>query len=90
MDMVEKQDAFDVRANTTTATPLEAEGRGRAHASRGHKWVFSAPTCDARLVVVRTADGGMKNPVQSQRLQDKLGTSATQVAKSSSMPRPAS
>ena len=86
MGMTEKQGGSDVRANTTTATPLEGGGRGRAYAIRGHKWFFSAPMCDAHLVVARTQEGGpscffvprwkadgSKNPVEIQRLKDKLG-----------------
>jgi len=86
MGMTEKQGGSDVRANTTAATPLDGGGRGRTYAIRGHKWFFSAPMCDAHLVVARTPDGGpscffvprwsddgTKNPVQIQRLKDKLG-----------------
>ena len=86
MGMTEKQGGSDVRANTTEATPLDGGGRGRAYAIRGHKWFFSAPMCDAHLVVARTPEGGpscffvprwkpdgSKNPVQIQRLKDKLG-----------------
>jgi putative acyl-CoA dehydrogenase len=58
MGMTEKQGGSDVRANTTAATPLDGGGRGRAYAIRGHKWFFSAPMCDAHLVVARTPDGG--------------------------------
>jgi len=86
MGMTEKQGGSDVRANTTTATPIGTEGRGQPYLIRGHKWFFSAPMCDAHLVVARTADGGpscffvprwrpdgTKNPVQIQRLKNKLG-----------------
>jgi putative acyl-CoA dehydrogenase len=86
MGMTEKQGGSDVRANTTTATPIGAGGRGADYALRGHKWFFSAPMCDAHLVVAKTADGGpscffvprwrpdgTKNPVQVQRLKNKLG-----------------
>ena len=86
MGMTEKQGGSDVRANTTAATPLDGGGRGGAYAIRGHKWFFSAPMCDAHLVVARTPDGGpscffvprwnadgTKNPIQIQRLKDKLG-----------------
>ena len=54
MGMTEKQGGSDVRANTTAATPLDGGGRGREYALRGHKWFFSAPMCDAHLVVART------------------------------------
>ncbi|MGQ0599333.1 acyl-CoA dehydrogenase family protein [Aquabacterium sp.] len=84
MGMTEKQGGSDVRANTTMATPT---GQGeRDFTLRGHKWFFSAPMCDAHLVVARTADGGpscffvprwrpdgSKNPVEVQRLKAKVG-----------------
>jgi len=90
MGMTEKQGGSDVRANTTLATPLQsgtgAGGRGGEYLLRGHKWFFSAPMCDAHLVVARTADAGhacfyvprwrpdgSKNAVQVQRLKDKVG-----------------
>ncbi|MDN3922898.1 isovaleryl-CoA dehydrogenase [Roseateles violae] len=86
MGMTEKQGGSDVRANTTAATPTGAGGRGGEYRLRGHKWFFSAPMCDAHLVVAKTADGapscffvprwrpdGTKNPVQIQRLKNKLG-----------------
>ncbi|HEY1092463.1 MAG TPA: acyl-CoA dehydrogenase family protein, partial [Burkholderiaceae bacterium] len=50
------------------------------------KWFFSAPMCDAHLVVARAADAGLscfyvprwrddgsKNPIHIQRLKDKVG-----------------
>ncbi len=58
MGMTEKQGGSDVRANTTVATPLGAGGRGGEYLLRGHKWFFSAPMCDAHLVVARTGAGG--------------------------------
>lgn len=87
MGMTEKQGGSDVRANTTLATPVGAGGRGAEYLLRGHKWFFSAPQCDAHLVVARTAgDGGHAcffvprwrpdgslNAVQVQRLKDKVG-----------------
>lgn len=86
MGMTEKQGGSDVRANTTLATPVGAGGRGGEYTLRGHKWFFSAPMCDAHLVVAKTADGaptcffvprwrpdGSKNPVQVQRLKGKVG-----------------
>jgi putative acyl-CoA dehydrogenase len=85
MGMTEKQGGSDVRSNTTTATPLNGEGRGAEYALTGHKWFFSAPMCDAHLVLARTGDGpscffmprwrddGSKNPILIQRLKDKLG-----------------
>jgi putative acyl-CoA dehydrogenase len=88
MGMTEKQGGSDVRANTTVAVPVRGEGRGAEYALTGHKWFFSAPMCDAHLVVARmgAADGplscffvprfrddGSKNPILIQRLKDKLG-----------------
>ncbi|MEJ8859277.1 isovaleryl-CoA dehydrogenase [Variovorax robiniae] len=86
MGMTEKQGGSDVRANTTTATPVGLGGRGGEYLIRGHKWFFSAPMCDAHLVVARTQEGGhscffvprwrpdgSKNPVRIQRLKEKLG-----------------
>ena len=59
-----------VRANTTMATPT---GQGeREFTLRGHKWFFSAPMCDAHLVVARTADGAplgvLSDPSDTRRL----------------------
>ncbi|MGE6494080.1 acyl-CoA dehydrogenase family protein [Cupriavidus metallidurans] len=88
MGMTEKQGGSDVRANTTVALPVRGDGRGAEYALTGHKWFFSAPMCDAHLVVARmgAADGplscffvprfrddGSKNPILIQRLKDKLG-----------------
>lgn len=87
MGMTEKQGGSDVRTNTTIATPIEKSGRGQAYLLRGHKWFFSAPMCDAHLVVARTSDtgalacffvprwkfDGTKNTVNVQRLKEKVG-----------------
>jgi len=87
MGMTEKQGGSDVRTNTTRASPIEpgARGPGRAYALVGHKWFFSAPMCDAWLVLAqaegglscflmpRVLPGGDKNPIHVQRLKDKLG-----------------
>jgi putative acyl-CoA dehydrogenase len=85
MGMTEKQGGSDVRSNTTTAVPINGEGRGAEYALTGHKWFFSAPMCDAHLVLARTGGGlscffvprwrsdGSKNPILIQRLKDKLG-----------------
>ena len=85
MGMTEKQGGSDVRSNTTTAMPVNGEGRGAEYLLTGHKWFFSAPMCDAHLVLARTDDGlscffvprwrndGSKNPILIQRLKDKLG-----------------
>lgn len=86
MGMTEKQGGSDVRANTTRAEPVGAGGRGGEYRLTGHKWFFSAPMCDAHLVVAKTPDGapgcffvprwrpdGTKNAVNVQRLKDKVG-----------------
>ncbi|MDR7376751.1 putative acyl-CoA dehydrogenase [Rhodoferax ferrireducens] len=86
MGMTEKQGGSDVRSNTTVATPIAAaSGRGAAYRLVGHKWFFSAPMCDAHLVLARAEGGlscfyvprftpdGEKNAVRIQRLKDKLG-----------------
>ena len=81
MAMTEKQGGSDVRANTTTATPM---GDG-LHLLRGHKWFCSAPQSDAFLVLAQASEGlscflvprvlpgGERNPFLVQRLKDKLG-----------------
>lgn len=81
MGMTEKQGGSDVRANTTTA---QTDGHG-GYVLTGHKWFFSAPQIDAHLVLAQAPDGlscflvprwrpdGSKNPVEIQRLKDKLG-----------------
>ena len=85
MGMTEKQGGSDVRANTTEATPVAGGGRGAEYRIRGHKWFFSAPSCDAHLVVAQEAHGhscffvprwrpdGTRNAVQLQRLKNKVG-----------------
>ncbi|WP_157889189.1 isovaleryl-CoA dehydrogenase [Herminiimonas arsenitoxidans] len=85
MGMTEKQGGSDVRSNTTVARPLNGSGRGAEYALTGHKWFFSAPMCDAHLVLARTDAGlscffvprwrpdGSKNTILIQRLKDKLG-----------------
>ncbi|HEY2605889.1 MAG TPA: acyl-CoA dehydrogenase family protein, partial [Paraburkholderia sp.] len=87
MGMTEKQGGSDVRSNQTHAHALAAGGRDGAYQLVGHKWFFSAPQCDAHLVLARTDDhaslscfyvprfapDGSKNAVQIQRLKDKLG-----------------
>lgn len=85
MGMTEKQGGSDVRANTTRALAVGARGPGQLYELVGHKWFFSAPMCDAHLVLAQT-DGGLScflmprfgpdgrlNAVRVQRLKDKLG-----------------
>jgi putative acyl-CoA dehydrogenase len=81
MSMTEKQGGSDVRANTTTATPV---GDG-AYELVGHKWFTSAPMSDMFLtlaqapgglscfLVPRVLPGGSLNPMRLMRLKDKLG-----------------
>jgi putative acyl-CoA dehydrogenase len=85
MGMTEKQGGSDVRANTTRATPLSASGPGELYALIGHKWFLSAPMCDAFLVLAQAREGlscflvprwrsdGTKNPLEVQRLKNKMG-----------------
>ena len=81
MGMTERQGGSDVRANATVAAPA---GDG-SYRLTGHKWFFSAPMCDAHLVLAQAPGGlscfflprlmpdGAKNAVRIQRLKDKLG-----------------
>lgn len=81
MGMTEKQGGSDVRANTTRAL-RQADGSWRLV---GHKFFFSAPMCDAHLVLAQAEAGlscflmprilpdGSRNAVRIQRLKDKLG-----------------
>jgi len=80
MGMTEKQGGSDLRTNTT-----RAEAVAGGYELTGHKWFFSAPMCDAHLVLARTEGGlscffvpryrpdGSKNAVQIQRLKEKIG-----------------
>ncbi|MDP3166708.1 MAG: DNA alkylation response protein, partial [Hydrogenophaga sp.] len=51
MGMTEKQGGSDVRANTTQAVPDGGDHWGQRYRLTGHKWFFSAPMCDAFLVL---------------------------------------
>lgn len=85
MGMTEKQGGSDLRANITHADPVALRGQGQAYRLTGHKWFFSAPMCDAFLVLAQTAAGpsciflprwmpdGERNAIRIQRLKDKLG-----------------
>ncbi|MGW1028700.1 acyl-CoA dehydrogenase family protein [Streptomyces sp. NPDC002577] len=82
MGMTEKQGGSDVRANTTTAQALAADGE---YVLTGHKWFCSAPMSDGFLVLAQAPEGltcflvprvledGTRNPFAIQRLKDKLG-----------------
>jgi putative acyl-CoA dehydrogenase len=81
MGMTERQGGSDVRANSTRALP-DGDGAWRV---TGHKWFFSAPQCDAHLVLAQTGEGlgcflmprilpdGTRNAIRIDRLKDKLG-----------------
>jgi putative acyl-CoA dehydrogenase len=81
MGMTEKQGGSDVRANVTRAERT-ADGSWRIN---GHKWFFSAPQCDAHLVLAQSGEGlscffmprrlpdGALNGIYIQRLKDKVG-----------------
>jgi len=85
MGMTEKQGGSDVRSNTTKATPLASGGPGGLYELVGHKFFFSAPMCDAFLVLAQAGQGiscflvprhtsdGALNAIRIQRLKDKLG-----------------
>ena len=80
MGMTEKQGGSDVRTNTT-----KAYRNGDSYELVGHKFFFSAPMCDAFLVLAQAEGGitcfllprwsadGTRNAIRIQRLKDKLG-----------------
>lgn len=82
MGMTEKQGGSDVRANTTRADPMAAEGE---YTLVGHKWFMSAPMSDGFLVLAQAPGGltclllprllpdGRRNAYRVMRLKDKLG-----------------
>ncbi len=88
MGMTEKQGGSDVRANTTRADADGSDAWGQRFKVTGHKWFFSAPMCDAFLILAQTASGlsclflprvlpdGSVNAIHIQRLKDKLGNKA--------------
>ncbi|HVE51038.1 MAG TPA: isovaleryl-CoA dehydrogenase [Casimicrobiaceae bacterium] len=81
MGMTERQGGSDVRSNRTRAERT-SDGSYRL---AGEKWFFSAPQCDAHLVlaqadaglscflVPRELDDGTRNAIRLVRLKDKLG-----------------
>ncbi len=85
MAMTEKQGGSDVRANSTLAHPLGADGPAQAYELVGHKYFVSAPMCDLFLVLAQAPGGlscfllprwrpdGSKNPLQVLRLKRKMG-----------------
>ncbi len=88
MGMTEKQGGSDVRANTTRAVRVGSDAWGERYEITGHKWFFSAPMCDAFLVLAQAPAGltcfflprvlpeGEHNAIHIQRLKDKLGNKA--------------
>jgi putative acyl-CoA dehydrogenase len=88
MGMTEKQGGSDVRANTCRALPDGVDAWGQRFTVTGHKWFFSAPMCDAFLILAQTPNGlsclflprvlpdGSLNQLFIQRLKDKLGNKA--------------
>ena len=88
MGMTEKQGGSDVRANTTQAVRDGQDEWGARYLLTGHKWFFSAPMCDAFLVLAQAPGGlscfflprvlpdGTRNGLRIQRLKDKLGNKA--------------
>lgn len=88
MGMTEKQGGSDVRANSTHALPDGQDAWGPRYRLTGHKWFFSAPMCDAFLVLAQAPGGlscfflprvlpdGSLNGLYIQRLKDKLGNKA--------------
>src|ERR1700735_1363714 len=81
MGMTEKQGGSDLRSTPTRAQPIG----GGAYEITGHKWFFSAPMCDAFLILAqapgrlscfflpRVLPDGTRNAIHLQRLKDKLG-----------------
>ena len=91
MGMTEKQGGSDVRANTTQAVHDGDDAWGARYRITGHKWFFSAPMCDAFLILAQAPGGltcfflprvlpdggeGAVNTIRIQRLKDKLGNHA--------------
>ena len=91
MGMTEKQGGSDVRANTSQALPDGQDAWGPRYRITGHKWFFSAPMCDAFLILAQAPGGltcfflprvlpgeghGTLNTIRIQRLKDKLGNHA--------------
>ena len=85
MGLTEKQGGSDVRANTSTAVPVNGGGPGGEYRLNGHKWFTSAPMCDAFLILAHAPSGiscflvprilpdGSRNSLFLMRLKDKLG-----------------
>ena len=84
MGMTEKQGGSDVRANTTRAEFVDDTAWGARYALTGHKWFFSAPMCDAFLVLAQAPGGlscfflprvlpdGTRNGFRIDRLKEQI------------------
>lgn len=85
MGMTERQGGSDVRTNRSQARPLGGRGPGQPYRIDGEKWFFSAPMCDAFLILAQAPGGlscfflprflpdGTRNGIRLLRLKDKLG-----------------
>jgi putative acyl-CoA dehydrogenase len=75
-----------VRVPPDEARALFGDEAGGAWRIVGHKWFFSAPQCDAHLILAQAEEGGLscfflprylpdgsRNAIRVQRLKDKLG-----------------
>jgi len=62
MGMTEKQGGSDVRANTTRADFDGEDAWGARYRLTGHKWFFSAPMCDAFLVLAQAQAAPAASP----------------------------
>ena len=88
MAMTEKQGGSDVRANSTRAYPLGAQGPGALYELVGHKFFVSAPMSDGFLMLAQSNKGlscflvprwrpdGSKNPIQINQLKKKMGNAS--------------
>ena len=85
MGLTEKQGGSDIRANLSTAVPVNGGGPAREYQLSGHKWFTSAPMCDAFLLLAQAPAGiscflvprilpdGERNSLRLMRLKNKLG-----------------
>jgi putative acyl-CoA dehydrogenase len=86
MGMTEKQGGSDLRTNTTRAVAVGRSAWGEQYRITGHKWFFSAPQCDAHLVLAKASGerltcfflprflpDGVRNGILVQRLKNKVG-----------------
>ncbi|MCW9034720.1 MAG: acyl-CoA dehydrogenase family protein [Rhodospirillales bacterium] len=83
--LTEKHGGCDLRANTTTAAPVDHGGAGQAYRLTGHKWFCSAPMGDVFLTTAITPNGpglfaaprflpdGGRNRIFIQGLKEKCG-----------------